>query len=71
MSSCDARHKGVPPHVDDLRKLAYVEEIRIGSADNPDSGFSRIRTVRVSDKGDVYVLDATAGGVIGKPRGFF
>jgi hypothetical protein len=50
MSSCDARHKGVPPHVDDLRELAYVKEIRVGSADNPDSGFSRIRTVRVSDK---------------------
>jgi hypothetical protein len=60
VSSCDRRDERVPPHVNDLRELAYVEEIRIGSADDPDSGFSRIRTVRVSDKGDVYVLDATS-----------
>jgi hypothetical protein len=60
MSACGETDESAPLHVDNLRKLAYVKEIRIGSADDPLIGFSRIRRVRLSDKGDVYVLDASA-----------
>lgn len=47
-------------HVDDLPELAVTEEVRIGSVDDPVVGFSRIRVVRVSHRGDVYVLDGSA-----------
>ena len=60
VSSCGGSAGRAPLHVDNLRKLSYVEEIRIGSADDPVIGFSRIRRVRVSDKGDVYVLEGSA-----------
>ena len=59
VSSCRDGDGSAPLHVDSLRELAYAEEIRIGSADDPVIGFSRIRRVRVSDKGDVYVLEAS------------
>lgn len=44
-------------HVDEIPELGYAEELRIGSLDDPDAGFSRIRRVRVSERGEVYVLD--------------
>jgi hypothetical protein len=58
--ACGENERNAAPHVDDLRRLVPLQEIRIGSADDPDSGFSRIRRVRVSDKGDVYVLEGSA-----------
>jgi hypothetical protein len=44
----------------DLSVLAHAEEVWIGSTTDPDSGFSRIRRVRVSATGEVYVLDGSA-----------
>jgi hypothetical protein len=47
-------------HLDDLAELSYVEELRIGSIDDPVAGFSQIRSVQTSDKGEVFVLDGQA-----------
>jgi hypothetical protein len=46
--------------VDDLRELSYTEEVRIGSLEDPVLGFSQIRQVRVSENGDVFVLEGQA-----------
>lgn len=46
-----------PSHVDALPVLGYVEEVRVGSVDDPDVGFSRIEGVEVGDDGTVYVLE--------------
>ena len=48
------------PHVDELPRLSYVEEIRIGSRDDPDEGFSRIGALAVTDNGTLYVLESQA-----------
>ena len=58
--SCGEGPGNTALHVDHLAELAYVEEIRIGSVNDPDIGFSRIRHVRVSEKGEVYLLDSSA-----------
>ncbi len=46
-----------PSRVDALPVLEYVEEVRVGSVDDPDVGFSRIEGVEVGDDGTVYVLE--------------
>lgn len=48
------------PHVDEMPELSYAEEVRVGSVEDPDEGFSQIRALRISDGGDVYVLDGLA-----------
>lgn len=48
------------PHVDELPRLSYVEEIRIGSLDDPEEGFSRIGALAVADDGTLYVLESQA-----------
>ncbi len=60
VSSCAESDGSASLHVDNLPDLASVEAVRIGSADDPVTGLSRIRRVRLSDKGDVYVLEASA-----------
>lgn len=50
-------------HVDELTPLGYTEELRIGSVEDPDLGFSQVRQVRVTDRGDVFVLDAMSRDV--------
>ena len=47
-------------HVDDLPRLGYVEEVRIGNRDDPDAGFSRIGDIEVAVDGTVYVVEAMA-----------
>lgn len=51
----DADHA---PQVDELTPLAYTEEVRVGSLDDPELGFSRIRGVERADDGTVYVLES-------------
>lgn len=63
VSSCAESDGSASLHVDNLPDLASVEAVRIGSADDPVTGLSRIRRVRLSDKGDVYVLEASASEV--------
>lgn len=48
------------PHIDELPLVEYAEEVRIGSRDDPDVGFSRIAMVAVANDGTVYVLDSQA-----------
>lgn len=47
-------------HVDELPQLEYAEEVRIGSRDDPDAGFSRIGDVEVAVDGTLYVLETRA-----------
>jgi hypothetical protein len=47
----------LPPHVDALPILAYTEEVRVGSVEDADIGFSSIRGVEVGDDGTVYVME--------------
>jgi hypothetical protein len=44
-------------NVDDLPRFVVEEELRIGSVDDPDVGFSSIGAVAVGDDGLVHVLD--------------
>jgi hypothetical protein len=44
--------------IDNLPALALEEELRIGSLDDPDLGFSRIGGVQVAADGTVFVLEA-------------
>lgn len=44
-------------HVDDLPRFGLVEELRIGSVDDPDVGFSHVGDVRTGDDGLLYVLE--------------
>ena len=61
LASCDARSAPTDaPHVDDLPRLGYVEEVRIGDRDDPDAGFSRIGDIEVGADGTVYVLETQA-----------
>ena len=43
--------------VDDLPQLALTEEIRIGSVDDPDLGFTNISAVSTGNDGLLYVLE--------------
>lgn len=43
--------------VDDLPELTLTEEVRIGSVDDPDLGFSSISSVIAGEDGLVYVLE--------------
>ncbi len=60
MTSCDAEGTGAGagPRVDDLPRLSLEEVVRIGSLDDPVLGFSRIAGVRISESGEVYVLES-------------
>ena len=44
-------------HADALPRFALEEEVRIGSVDDPDQGFSRIDGVDVDREGRVYVFE--------------
>jgi hypothetical protein len=45
-------------NIDALARLTAVPETRIGSADNPEVGFSQLATVDVDSDGNVYALEA-------------
>jgi len=48
------------PPVEALPRLAYAEEVRIGSFDDPAEGFSRIGSMTIADDGTLYVLESQA-----------
>jgi len=60
VTSCTPDSGGPAPHVDDLPRLSYEEEIRIGSLGDPERGFSRVGPVAVSESGRLYVLELQA-----------
>lgn len=43
--------------IDELPELRVVEEMRIGSVDDPDAGFSRLYSVDVDRDGNVFALE--------------
>ena len=63
MTACGEPTSDSGRHMDELAPLGYTEELRIGSVEDPDFGFSEVRQVRVSDRGDVFVLDAMSRDV--------
>lgn len=57
----DSSHiAGDSPHVDHVTELSWVEEVRIGSVEDPEAGFSSIGQIQVLENGDIYVLDSQA-----------
>lgn len=51
---------GEAPRADELPRLSWTEEARIGSHDDPDAGFSRIGSVHLADDGTLWVLETQA-----------
>lgn len=51
---------GAAVHLDSLDPLTAVEEVRVGSLEDPVAGFSDIRALTVGDDGLLRVLDADA-----------
>lgn len=47
-------------HVDELPRLGFAEEVRIGNRDDPDEGFSRVGEIEVAVDGTLYVLERMA-----------
>lgn len=47
-------------HVNELPRLAWTEELRLGSVDDPVEGFSRIGGLELTDDGTLYVLEFQA-----------
>lgn len=59
--ACDSQAVDRPVAIDDLPSLALVEELRIGSVDDPDVGFSALSShVEVTDGDTIYVHDLRA-----------
>jgi hypothetical protein len=57
-------------NADKLTPLALVEELRIGSRDNPDTGFASILGVDVDRDGNVYAYEQQQGAIrVYDPRG--
>ena len=57
LSGCESATADDPMDLDALPRLNAVEEMRIGSVDDPDFGFSRITTMDVDREGRIYVLE--------------
>ena len=55
--ACETGTASSDPSLEGLPELELTEELRIGSVDDPDIGFSRISGVAVADDGRVFVLD--------------
>ncbi|HUF51882.1 MAG TPA: hypothetical protein VMN60_13740 [Longimicrobiales bacterium] len=58
--SCSGPRASAAPYIDELPAITVVEDLRIGSLDDPDEGFSRIGSMAVGDDGEVYVVDGAA-----------
>jgi len=58
ITACVASFPGGAEDVDSLPSLSVTEEVRIGSVDDPDVGFSRIRVVDVDRDGNIYVAES-------------
>lgn len=57
LAACDRATGSSDPSLEGLPTLTLVEEMRLGSVDDPDVGFSRISDVAVADDGRFFVLD--------------
>lgn len=57
LAGCAAGDSGGTDHVDELPRLTAAEELRIGSLDDPDLGFTRIGAVAVDRDANVYVIE--------------
>lgn len=63
MAACTGGAADTVLHVDVLPVIHWTEQLRIGSVDDPETGFSRINGVEVAPSGEVYVLDGMANEV--------
>lgn len=58
--------------IDDLPDLFITEELRIGSVDDPQAGFTRIGSVDVDEEGNLFVLEGSVPEVrVYDPDGAF
>jgi hypothetical protein len=57
LAGCAAGDSSGTDHVDELPRLSAAEELRIGSLDDPDMGFTRIGAVAVDRDANVYVIE--------------
>ena len=57
LAGCAAEDSSGTDHVDELPRLTATEELRIGSLDDPDMGFTRIGAVAVDRNANVYVME--------------
>jgi 6-bladed beta-propeller len=55
-AACDDPGGGLAD-IDALPRITITRDLRIGSADDPDAGFSRIGSVAVDDEGSIYVFE--------------
>ena len=56
--ACNAPSEVSDAHVDAFAQLVAEEEMRIGDADDPDIGFSRVAGIDVDRDGNIYVGEA-------------
>lgn len=56
LTGCSERTGG-EAYVEDLPRLELIEELRIGSVDDPDVGFSDVSDVVIGEEGLLYVLE--------------
>jgi hypothetical protein len=59
-AGCDAPEVAYDYDVNDLPDLELSEELRVGSVDDPDYGFSRIGAIHVDAAGNVYLVETAA-----------
>lgn len=64
-AGCGSGTRGAPDSsdIDAAPELSLVEELRIGSFDDPDLGFSRIGDVDVDRDGNIYAVDVQASEI--------
>ena len=55
--SCGGAASDEDSFVEDLPQLTLTEELRIGSVDDPDAGFSQIGGVTIGPDGSLYVIE--------------
>jgi hypothetical protein len=63
MLACTACARGASDRdvsLDDVPRLTVAEQMRIGSVDDPDAGFSQIGGVQVAPNGETFVLERMA-----------
>jgi len=58
ITGCDGSFPGGDEDVSAVPLLTVTEELRIGSVEDPDLGFSRIRDVDVDRDGNIYVAES-------------
>jgi len=69
-AACTGESPSAAFDADSVPRLALVEELRIGSRDDPDTGFSTISQVDVDRDDQVYVYEQQQGAIrVYDPRG--